>query len=316
MAKFFSIFAVLVGLAACSKPGETKSVYVDPALLSLVPPETKLLVGANLETLRKSPIYQEHFANEFAAQLDTLARQTGLDPRKDIWEILASSDGKATVVMARGKFSVGDLEPRMDKQGMEKTKYKSYTLYGDDRNAGVFMNSSTAIAGSVASVKGILDQRDKVAAPPAGLVKLTREIPRGTQVWAVFEGNFIKLPFEEGSNLGNMNRILAGLSSGMVFANMTNGFDFSATGNGTSEKSAHEIGDAVRALLGLLRLNTKTEQKELFEIYDAVDLKQSGPTVKLTAHIKQELVDQLLKSVLFNGRLGGATSSPESRRPN
>ena len=62
-------------------------------------------------------IYQQHFAAEFAAQLDNFTRQTGLDPRKDIWELLTCSDGKSTVMMARGKFSVAELEPQLDKQG-------------------------------------------------------------------------------------------------------------------------------------------------------------------------------------------------------
>jgi hypothetical protein len=70
-------------------------------------------------------------------------------------------------------------------------------------------------------------------------------------------------------------------------------------------------------LLGLLRLNTRNDQKELFEIYDAIDVKQTGVKVQVSAHIKQDLVDQLLKSVIFNGRLGGPlTSSPGSRHPN
>jgi hypothetical protein len=303
--RIFSAVLLLAALAGCSRTTRTKSVFVDPALLSLVPPDAKLLVGANLESLRKSQIYQDHFASEFAAQLDNFTRQTGLDPRKDIWELLATSDGKSSVVMARGKFGVADLEPQLDKQGAQKMKYRSYTLYGDETNAGVFLNSSTAMAGRTAAVKAILDQRDKAAAPPPDLVRLAGSIPHGTQLWAVFEGNFIRLPFEEGSNLANVNRILSGLASGSFYANMVIGLDVTATGTGTDEKSATDIGDALRAMLGLLRLNTRTDQKELFEIYDAIDVKQTGQTVKLTAHIRQDLVDKLLKSVFFNGGIGG-----------
>ena len=316
MSFFRSILIVgLVALAGCGKPAASKSVFVDPALLSLVPSDAKFLVGANLESLRKSPVYQEHFANEFAAQLDSFSQRTGLDPRKDIWEVLAYNDPQATVVMARGKFSVGDLEPKLETQGLQKTKFKGYTLYGDDRNAAVFLNSSTAVASDARALRALLDRRDKAAAPASGLVKLLGDVPHGTQVWSVFQGNFMKLPVEEGSNLANVNRILGGLEGGLVYANMTNGFDFAAVGNGTSDKSAQEIEEALRALMGLLRLNTRTEQKELFAIYDAVDIKQSAKTVKMTAHIKQDLVDQMVKSVLLNG-LTGATSSPGSRRPN
>jgi hypothetical protein len=307
------ILLTLAALTGCSRTTSSKSVFVDPALMSLVPPDAKVLVGANLESLRKSPIYQDHFANEIAAQLDNFTRQTGLDPRKDIWELLASYDGKSTVVMARGKFSAADLEPQLDKQGAQKSKYKTYTLYGDERSSGVFMNSSTAIAGDTASVKAILDRRDQAPAPPPALVRLTGEVPHGSQIWSVFEGNFIHLPFEEGSNLGNVNRIIAGLESGACYANMANGFDFTATGTGVNDKSATEINDALRALLGLLRLNTRNDQKDLFEIYDAVDVKQTARTVKLTAHIRQDLVNQLLKSMLFNGSLGGGGG--HSRRP-
>src|SRR6266566_1723056 len=91
MPQFLSVLLVVFALAGCSRPSQPKSVYIDPALLSLVPPDAKLMVGVNLDSLRKSPIYQEHFANEFAAQLDSFSRQTGLDPRKDLWEVLAFS---------------------------------------------------------------------------------------------------------------------------------------------------------------------------------------------------------------------------------
>ena len=203
MRKFLFFSLVAASLAGCSKPAGSKSVFIDPALLTLVPPDANLMIGANLESLRKSSIYQEHFANEMSAQLDSFTRQTGLDPRKDIWEVLAFSTRLSTVVMARGKFIIGDLEPKINEQGVQKTKFKGYTLYGDDRNAGVFLNSSTAIVSDLPSLRILLDRRDQPAAPPAGLVKLAGEVPHGTQVWAVFEGNFMKLPVEEGSNFAN-----------------------------------------------------------------------------------------------------------------
>lgn len=302
----------LLGGAGCSKsPFQKATVYVDPALMSLVPADTRLLVGANLETLRKSRIYEQHFANEFAAQLDLFTRRTGLDPRKDIWEILACSDGKNQVIMARGRFSLPDLEPEMDKQGAQKTKYKNYTLYGDERTAGVFLNSSTAIAGNTAAVKAIIDARDRPAAPPAALVQLAEQIPHGTQLWAVFTGNFLQLPQLEGGNLANVNRILGSLENGKVYMNVSSGMDVFAGGTAVDEKNAQEIGDALRALLGLLRLNTRTEQKELFEIYDAVDIKQSAMKVQLSAHFKEELVERVYQFLVS----GGLTSSRGSRPP-
>jgi hypothetical protein len=313
---FLLIAAISVFLSGCGKTTSQDHVYIDPALYSLVPADAQVLIGANLEALRKSPVYQQHLSNEFAARLDDFARQTGLDPRKDIWEILACSNGTKTVLMSRGRFSSSELEPQLEKEGAQRTRYKTYTLFGDEKNSGVFMNSSTALAGDTAMVKAILDHRDLAPATPPILVSV-KEVPHSAQFWAVFEGRTLQLPVPESSDLANVNKIFSGLQSGTFYSSFANGLDFTLAGNATNDENARQINDAIRALLGLLRLNTRNDQKELLAIYDAIDVKQTARRVQVSAHIKEDLVDQLFNSVIFGpapsgGRGGkGATSSPQ-----
>ena len=299
MPRRFLPFLSLLLLAGCARTASQNNVFIDPALQSLVPADAKLLVGANLEALKKSPIYQQHLSNEVAARLDDFARQTGLDPRKDIWELLICSDGKRSVLMSRGHFDSTDLEPRLAKEGVRGTRYKSYTLYGDDKNVGVFMNTSTAMAGDADMIKGILDHRDQAPALPA-LLKTAKEIPHSAQFWAAFEGTAFRLPVPESSDLSNVNKMLSGLAGGTFYASLASGLDFTAIGQGTNIDNAKQIHDAMRALLGIMRLNTRTDQKDLLAIYDAVDVKQTDREVKVSAHIKDDLVEQLSNNVIFN----------------
>ena len=128
MKPLLAILSLAVLFTACTKQ-PSPTVVVDPALAMLVPSDTTMLAGIKMEPLRATPLYKKYVTDQqWPPQVLDFIKETGLDPRKDIWELLTCSDGKSTVIMARGRFSVAELEPQLDKQGAQKTKYKSYTL--------------------------------------------------------------------------------------------------------------------------------------------------------------------------------------------
>ena len=87
---------------------------IDPALTSLIPPDTILLAGARLDKLQETPIYKQHLANRTVPLIDDFPKQIGLQvKRKDLWELLLISDGKQSVVLGRGKFA-DEAEPRIE----------------------------------------------------------------------------------------------------------------------------------------------------------------------------------------------------------
>jgi hypothetical protein len=94
--------AALLALAACKRT--TPGALVDPALSTLIPADTTMLVGVRVEDLQKTPIYKKYLADRPVAALDDFAKQFGIDPRKDIWEVLFISTGKDSLVLARGRF--------------------------------------------------------------------------------------------------------------------------------------------------------------------------------------------------------------------
>ena len=71
-------------LAGCSRPKPT-TAQVDPALSTLIPADTTMVVAANLDSLKKTALYHKYLENRVIPQLDQLGKFTGIDPRKDLW---------------------------------------------------------------------------------------------------------------------------------------------------------------------------------------------------------------------------------------
>jgi hypothetical protein len=290
------VLSTVVLVTSCQKSASSSTVRVDPALTTLVPANTVILVGAKLDKLRETQVYQKHFAQMPFPRLDDFAKQTGLDPRKDVWEVLFASDGQQSgVLMARGKFPTSELEPKLEQQGATRTRYKGYSLFGDERNAAFFMNSSTALAGSTAVLKTIIDNRDRSRAGiPASLQPQVNSIPEASQFWAVFSGSGINLPFAGDSNLGNLNQIVRSIENGRFSADLRNGFEFQANGNCTTDAEAKKIHDLLKGLVGIGRLSTPENQPDMLKVYDGIDVKQEGRAINVAANVSREIVDKFL----------------------
>ena len=92
-----ALAAVLLVGCNSTEPGP----IVDPALSTLVPADTTMLIGMRVEDLTKTAIYNKCLAERELAPLDEFARRVGADPRKDLWEILYISNGKQRAMLGR-----------------------------------------------------------------------------------------------------------------------------------------------------------------------------------------------------------------------
>ncbi len=178
-----------LAVAGCG-PAQVGSVRVDPALATLVPGDAIMLAGVRLDALRKTPVYQKYIGERNMPGLDDLTRNTGLDPRKDIWELLVVSNGVDLAVLARGNFAPQGEEPRINRPGVQRMPYKGYTLIGNEQGAVAFMNASVAVAGRPAAGRSIIDNRGKSNGIPPALRPKVDAIPSAAQLWLVAAGGF------------------------------------------------------------------------------------------------------------------------------
>lgn len=291
----------ILALAACSK--KDTGPRVDPALSTLVPADTTLLIGVRVEDLMKTQVYQKYLANRTIGPIEEFARRTGLDPRKDLWEVLLISNGQEQVVLGRGKFS-NEAEPRLEweRAGAKRTNYRGFTMIGDDETSVLLLGPTLAGVGDTAGLKRIVDTRDKTNGPPAVLAERMKEILPAAMVWSVFAGVPIKLPPNPSANLGNLYKVLASLESGSLYFDLQSGISGKASGITPAERNGKELYDTLRGVVGLARVMTDKGDPSMQRVLDGLRITQDGRIVNLYIEEPEEAV-----TILFDFFLSGAS---------
>lgn len=284
----------LIVFFAASLPAAT----IDSVLTQLVPPDSVSLFGAHMDQLKTTPLYQKLVAQKKLPQLDQFAADTGFDPRRDVRELLAASNGKETVLLARGNFHLGNI------QGVTKSSYKGYTIYSRGEGGYCLLDSTLAVAGQLPELHAALDQYKSGNRPAtAALLAKAQAIPGQNQFWAVSVGgaDFIARNLPQEGNGANFARIFRALQNTMFQADLRNGLDAVAQGNCNTDKDAKDLGDAARGLVGFGRLSVPENQPELLRLWDGIHVDQDQKNIKITAKISQDLIDKLVQMVSGSG---------------
>jgi hypothetical protein len=290
--KILPIGALFLALAGCQKAQQ--GARVDPALSTLVPADTTMLVGIRAEELMKLPLYLRYLANRPIGPLDEFAKSTGLNLRTDVWEVLLVSNGKESVVLGRGKFA-NEAEPRLKIEGgnAKRFSYKGYTFIGDEETAVLFLGPSVAGIGNTPGLRRIVDARDQSNGPPAVLARRMQEVPREAVIWSAYAGSPIDLPPDIPPNMGNLVKILNSIESGSGYLDLRLGLAGKASGSAATEPAAKELHDALRGLLGFARLSTSKDKAEMQRLLDGVRVTQDGRNVNVYVDAPEEALGQL-----------------------
>jgi len=292
----YASIALCLALIGCQarKPG-SGPVRIDPALEALIPADTVFVVGANVDAIRETPVYLKLLSRTPLPQLDEFARRTGLDPRKDLTQILSCSNGKQGVIMARGKFNVPDLEARIEARGVKKFDYKNHRLFGTEQTAIYFKDSSTAIGGTTNDIRALIDRGAGPGLPPA-LRDLVRTIPVKDQIWAALTGGMeaIAPNVPPNSNLANIVGALKSVDTATIGMDLSQGVNLDAEVVCKTERDAKFVHDIVKGIIGIGRLNTPDKQPDLLKLYDAIQVTQQQTHTQVTANIPADLADRFL----------------------
>ena len=300
--------SVCLLFSGCAKQAPP-TVFLDPALVPLIPADTVALAGVRMEKLQETPFWEEYVAKSRFQPLERFKKNTGLDPKR-VWEIIAASDGKGTVLLLRGKFSETGLEPRLTIEGAERNAYKGYTLTGNDDFAVVFLNPSTGMAGPPAMLRQIIDRRGETNDLPATFKQRIEQIPSNNQIW--FVGHLGgRLTGPSGSERmegvwGNLAQLAQAVQYASGGINLSHGFRMNANIEATSDADARRLRDAVRALVGFARLNTPEDRRELLQVYDGVNVLNEGRMAKVDVELEPALLNEVVafitNSPVFGGR--------------
>ena len=291
---FLAIALMSAALLESCHRASTGGVFIDPAFGPLIPPDTQMLAGLRLEKLRATPLYQKYATRLNLSALADFKARTGLDPQKDVWEMLVATTASDALVMVRGHFTVGELEPKLDPLGNHRTSYKGYTLIGDDRYAVVFMNPGVAVAGRAASLRALLDRRDHPSTKlPAALAARIASLASDDQLWLVDDGGLPSIAMltqrdDVQSLASNLVNYINGATMGI---RVDDGIRYGGTLDCTSADGVKRVRDALKGMIGLARLTTKSDQTDMLRLYDAIEVTQADQAVKIEMRVAPELVD-------------------------
>ena len=285
-----TVLALCVFLVACSSKKEVPGPRVDPTLLSLIPGDAVTLSGVRLEEMQKTPVFQKVEKLPVLGFVDEFAKQTQIDPRKNLWELLYIGDGKHSAIAARGKFS-DESEPRFPGGG-SRFSYRGTNLVGDESNAILLLNPTTFAMGETVLLKKMIDAKDTSRGIPPALAALTKDVPRESQFWGVYTGGPAKIPFELPGNLANLNRIASSIQTTTFTVDLRTGLNAWVAAVCTSQADAQQTEAALKAAIGLGRLSTPSNQPDLQRVFDSMRVTQQDATAKFYLDLAPELIDK------------------------
>jgi len=277
------------------KTAET-SVFIDPQFASLIPADTTLLIGLRVENLVKTPIYQKYLSGGKISIVDRIARGTGINPEKSLWNLMFVSTGKQSFVLGRGKFADELMAPDFSKKGVRRFGYQGFTLFGDDQQAMLMVNSSTIAVADTPTLRWLVDQRSSLTGLPARLTALTKEIPWQTQFWGAYLGGAIDLPLT--GNLQNASKIRGLVGSGTFYFDFTNGLQGTLIGVAANPQDAQQVHNGLQGFLGLGRMMTPKTRPELARIFDGIQVVQEGQRVSVKITEPEDLAGTLIDILL------------------
>ena len=286
------LFLIVVG---CNRPGAT-GISVDSALKPLIPPDTKVLAGIELGKIKGTAVYERHQNELKFPILDASSERIGLDPRRDISDVVIVWNGKQPLFLVRGQFKPHDIEQKLSALGTPRTSYKSYTLLGGGNDSLLFTKKGIAVAGSSDEVRSVIDlQNSGGGEVPQELEQRLRDLPNHDQIWAVSRGglHFAEMPMRSdiGSALSNITGYVSETSWGI---GLDTGFHLQADVLCTSNQGAQRVRDALKGGIGLARLTTKDDQPDVLRLYDAIQVNQDQQTVHIRADLSGDLTDKLI----------------------
>jgi len=96
------IVAIIALAIACSSCGlKPQGASLDPSLALLIPSDTIAIVAVRLDQLQKTAVYQKYLSQQSIPQIDEFAKQTGIDPRRNLWEVAFITNGKKSAILGQ-----------------------------------------------------------------------------------------------------------------------------------------------------------------------------------------------------------------------
>jgi hypothetical protein len=277
----------------------------DPQLLSLVPPNSKVIAGVNLDQARSSPLGQFLTSMLPTDQgFQQFVAATGFDPRRDLHEILVAATGPEKtaghLILARGTFDVNRMLALVPQDNpLIRQTYNGTLIFSHskDEMSFAFPDANTAVAGDLASVKASIDRRGQSAGIDPLLAARIAVLSSTLDAWAISTLPFSSLPHPAaGPNSKNImsSELLAKIqqtSGGIKFGDQVQFVGEAVTGD---PKDATALGDVIKFLATMAQSQAPAEAAPAVALMQNLHVVADGATLHMDLAIPESQIEALV----------------------
>ncbi len=271
------------------------SFAADAGLLGLAMPDAQVMAGINFGRAMLSPFGRYLLAQPKTAR-QALPEVWGFDPRHDLREILAATQGQGGggLVLARGAFDVPRILEAAIADGGTVETYKGVPMVqgkGKQEPSLALPDRTLAILGDPASVRGAID---RLAAPAAVSPALAAEVSllsASQDAWFVSVAPPSQLAEQVAGPLALLGNVL-GASGGVKF-----GANVVVTLQGTSA-TPREAAGLAQALQSLAHAAPAAV------LLQNLAVTSEGSTTKVSLSLTEQQIEEMAKSAPAGGTTG------------
>lgn len=300
-----------VGLGVLYTGSARAAVGPLPGEALLLPADARFVGGVDVKRLTQSAFWAKYVHGRLEQRPQAfrdLEEKTGLDPERDIEQIVVAGSPRGTrgeggIVLALGRFDRAKLSRAIEteKKGVTSKAVGGVTAYlfnEGQRGAGAvaFLDDRTLVVGTQAAVEGAIQsaaEGGKSLRRNETILRLLEQVRPDATFWMVGDQSVLEnLPQNVPS--GGQQVALAGLRNVSVSGDLEPAISVEINGEAQDEASAKNLADVVRGLVALASLQA-SQRPELKELAAAVSVASDAQRVRVSARFPYELLDQLHK---------------------
>ena len=334
------VFVPVLAFYSCQTEDESQAAGLDRELAALLPSNATSLMGADILRLKTTPVYRlleaESRKNEQLHQdFDRMAAQIGFDPWQDLERVLAASWVDASddnssapaarfLVVARGRFDLTEIGPRLDDVKVEQ--YRGVTVYHqpvpqtsgsipqapgseflkqlEDGFSLAFFDERIAVAGVKPAVMETIDRKMDGGASlldNTQLLERAEALNLSNQLWSVSLNAGELWESQAGSFPSGINipafRIFRSMESSSLAADLTDGIDVKAEGVCATPEDAKTLADAGRGMVALGRLTLSEQYPDVMKLFDALDVVDDEKVIRASVKMTGPDLERLLAAI-------------------
>jgi hypothetical protein len=303
------VLGVVAGLGALWLDSARAAVGPLPGEGLVLPADTQFVMGVDVQRLTSSPMWEKWSTNKAMRPeaMDRLERWTGLDPARDIDQIVIAGRGAAgtekpmPLVMAMGRFNLETLGGSIEGAGAgAKSQLEGATLFTMEQkgvsSSLAVLDTRTLVFGPTAQVQELVRSRARGETPlrqNAGLLALVEAVKPGSTFWMVGDKTILaNMPKGIPAGGGGATMNLPPLQSLTVTGDLDPQLSLALTGVAVDEAAATKLADVMRGLIALVSLQAQ-QKPELAELASAFSVSTEATKVLVNARIPYEVLEAL-----------------------